>query len=87
MENEHPYPACPSCSGDAFISLPEVAFEAHKSVTALGLPAIQRSGTWRATMVICARCGRTDLFTKDAEELAGRIPGSVRFRGVPPRPA
>lgn len=84
MENAHPYPPCPSCRGDQFISMPDVAFEAHKSTTALGLPAIQRVGTWRATFVVCAGCGRTDLFTQDADTLASRIPGAMRFRGIAP---
>jgi hypothetical protein len=84
MQNEHPYPVCPSCSGDAFISIPDVVVELHKATTALGMEAYQRIGTWRKTLVICSQCGRTDTFTKNATEIAARAPGAVTFRAVPP---
>jgi hypothetical protein len=83
MENEHPYPPC-HCGASEFISLPEVALEIHRSTTAFGLQAAQRIGHVRMTLVICKACGKTDTFTTNAQELAGRVPGAVAFRGVTP---
>lgn len=85
MANEHPYPPCPSCGANEFLSLPEVAYEAHRATTAFGLKAVQRVGYWHASLVICTKCGRTDVFTKNTAEMAQVVPGAATFIGVPPR--
>ncbi len=85
MANEHPYPPCLSCGANEFVSIPEVAYEAHRAATAFGVAGVQRIGYWRATLVICAKCGHTDVFTTNTAELAKSVPGAMTFAGVPPR--
>ncbi len=32
--------------------------------------------TWRVIAVVCTQCTRTELFTSNADQIAGHIPGA-----------
>ena len=78
-----PYPNCPACGEHRFYRLPGLAFPLLETAAA-GLRKRTGGSTYECTAIVCAGCGRTDLFTSDAAELAGRVPGASSFEAVPP---
>ena len=85
MSTRHTYPACPACRGTTFISLPDVAFELHRSTSVFGLAATSHAGMLTMNLVICQTCGRTDTFIKNAAEIMSRVAGATVFSAVPPK--
>jgi len=70
---------CTHCNGVDFHVLPGLQLEVWRATQVFGMAASQQltGGTrWTVTSVICARCGRTEVFTQNAAELAPLLPGS-----------
>lgn len=68
---------CAHCGGTSFTVLPDVMLEAHKSVQVLGMVGGQKlPGWWKLTIVVCAQCTRTELFSPNAAEMARHVPGA-----------
>ncbi len=84
MSNAHPYPACPCCQGTEFLSFPDVAIDIGAASTTLGLPSMSPRGFIVVNLVVCQRCGRTDLFTKNVANLQQRLSGASTFTAQPP---
>ncbi|MBX3201804.1 MAG: hypothetical protein KF894_26955 [Labilithrix sp.] len=67
---------CAHCRGTQFHVLPDVMLEANKAVAFGRQTGGQKVGWWKLTVVICAQCTRTELFTPNAAELLPLFPGA-----------
>jgi hypothetical protein len=69
---------CAHCGNVHFHVLPGVQVEAGLATTVLGMSAYQKilGARLSLTLVACTQCGRTEVFTANAAELAQKVPGS-----------
>jgi hypothetical protein len=74
---------CSHCGGSSFHVLPDVQLEPYKATTVMGMTAGSKvGGWWRITMVVCAQCTRTDMFTTNIAELAPRVSGAYMLQAT-----
>ena len=72
----HPKP-CGHCGGKSFQVLPQLQVELWTPTTVLGLVASQNLQVRHTfTLVVCAQCTHTEMFTTNAAEIAHRLTGS-----------
>lgn len=83
MRSEHPYRPCPSCGGVEFDSFPDLAFELRQASQMAGLTVLQKiPGGLVHTLVVCSGCGKTDVYTKNAQALRERCKNVSHFRAI-----
>lgn len=57
--------------------LPDLKLEAHRATMVLGMQAAQKLGPWWSlTIVVCAQCTRTEIFTPNVAQMAPHVPGA-----------
>jgi hypothetical protein len=69
---------CSHCGSATFHFLPQVRLPFEVATTLLGVTASKRiKGTfWEFTLVVCAQCGLSQMFTNNAPQVAQHVPGA-----------
>lgn len=68
---------CSRCAGKSFQVIPDLQYELWRPTTVLGVAASESLHARHTfTLVICAQCTQTEVYTQNGAELAHRVPGS-----------
>ena len=69
-----PVRACPVCSSTSLTQTADAALHIYRD---LGV-GFQATGYLRASMVICDRCGRVELFAVDPSSIQAKLPSEAQ---------
>jgi hypothetical protein len=66
---------CQHCHGVSFHVVPNLRAELYEATSFLGIQAGKDKGWLSFSLVICAQCSHTEMFTTNGPDLVQKIPG------------